>query len=68
MNESIDTLSLLETYEVDNDANADIIIVENPEIFLHPKLQKISGENPVPSFQAESGDFFHTFSKSSSKL
>lgn len=41
---SIYMLSLLETYEVDNDANADIIIVENPEIFLHPKLQKISGE------------------------
>lgn len=41
---SIYMLSLLETYEVDNEANTDIIIVENPEIFLHPKLQKISGE------------------------
>ena len=44
MEKYLDMLSLLETYEVDNDANADIIIVENPEIFLHPKLQKISGE------------------------
>ena len=41
---SIYMLSLLETYEVDNEANADIIIVENPEIFLHPKLQKVSGD------------------------
>lgn len=41
---SIYMLSLLETYEVDNEPNADIIIVENPEIFLHPKLQKVSGD------------------------
>ncbi len=41
---SIYMLSLLETCEENREKNTDIIIVENPEIFLHPKLQKISGE------------------------
>lgn len=41
---SIYMLSLLETCEESREKNTDIIIVENPEIFLHPKLQKISGE------------------------
>lgn len=41
---SIYMLSLLETCEDQNQKNRDIIIVENPEMFLHPKLQNISGE------------------------
>ena len=41
---SIYMLSLLEAYEEDGMKNADIIMVEDPEIFLHPKLQKVSGD------------------------
>lgn len=41
---SIYMLSLLETCEESGDEAADLIIVENPEIFLHPKLQKVSGD------------------------
>ena len=37
-------LSLLETYEEKSRKNADIIMVEDAEIFLHPKLQKVSGD------------------------
>lgn len=41
---SIYMLSLLETYETEEDRGRDIIMIEEPEIFLHPKLQKISGD------------------------
>ncbi|QUO33192.1 AAA family ATPase [Faecalicatena sp. Marseille-Q4148] len=41
---SIYLLSLLETCEDQNRKNTDIIIVENPEMFLHPKLQNSCGE------------------------
>ena len=41
---SIYMLSLLETCEETMDDAADLIIVENPEIFLHPKLQNESGD------------------------
>ena len=41
---SIYMLSLLEEYEEEGMRNADIIMVEDPEIFLHPKLQKVSGD------------------------
>ena len=41
---SIYMLSLLETYEEEGMENTDIIMVEDPEIFLHPKLQKVSGD------------------------
>lgn len=41
---SIYMLSLLETYAQGDGQNPGIIIVEEPELFLHPKLQKISGE------------------------
>ena len=41
---SIYMLSLLETYEEKGRRNADLIVVEDPEIFLHPKLQKVSGD------------------------
>lgn len=41
---SIYMLSLLETYAEDENQTPGIIIVEEPELFLHPKLQKISGE------------------------
>lgn len=41
---SIYMLSLLEAYEEEGRKNADLILVEDPEIFLHPKLQKVSGD------------------------
>ncbi len=41
---SIYMLSLLETCEEEWEWNADLILVEDPEIFLHPKLQKVSGD------------------------
>lgn len=41
---SIYMLSLLETYTDDEKQIPSIIIVEDPEIFLHPHLQKMSGE------------------------
>lgn len=41
---SIYMLSLLEAYEEKGRQNADLILVEDPEIFLHPKLQKVSGD------------------------
>lgn len=41
---SIYMLSLLETCEETMDDATDLIIVENPEIFLHPKLQNESGD------------------------
>lgn len=41
---SIYMLSLLETYAQSEDAVPCIILVEEPEIFLHPTQQKISGD------------------------
>lgn len=41
---SIYMLSLLETYIGDDNRIPSIIMVEDPEIFLHPHLQKISSE------------------------
>lgn len=41
---SLYMLSLLETYTDDGRRIPSIIIVEDPEIFLHPHLQKISSE------------------------
>lgn len=41
---SIYMLSLLETYEDQKRQAGDVIMAEDPEIFLHPKLQKVSGE------------------------
>lgn len=41
---SIYMLSLLETYAEERNQQPGIIIVEEPELFLHPKLQKISGD------------------------
>ncbi len=41
---SIYMLSLLETYEEEGRHMADLILVEDPEIFLHPKLQKVTGD------------------------
>ena len=41
---SIYMLSLLETYLEGNAGSGDLILVEEPEIFLHPKMQKVSGE------------------------
>ena len=41
---SIYMLSLLETYTEDESRSPSIIMIEDPEIFLHPTLQKISGD------------------------
>lgn len=41
---SIYMLSLLEAYVDEAGRTASLIMIEEPEIFLHPKLQKISGE------------------------
>lgn len=41
---SIYMLSLLEAYIEEGNRTPSIIMVEDPEIFLHPQLQKISGE------------------------
>ena len=41
---SLYMLSLLETYTEDEKRIPSIVIVEDPEIFLHPQLQKISSE------------------------
>lgn len=41
---SVYMLSLLETYAEGGDGAPGIVMVEDPEIFLHPKLQKVSGE------------------------
>ena len=41
---SIYMLSLLEAYAEGDEFLPSIIMVEDPELFLHPKLQKISGE------------------------
>lgn len=37
-------LSLLETYAQGESRNPGIIVVEEPEIFLHPQMQKVAGE------------------------
>lgn len=41
---SVYMLSLLETYAEAEERIPSIVMVEDPEIFLHPKLQKVSGE------------------------
>lgn len=41
---SIYMLSLLETYVDDEGRMPSILMIEDPEIFLHPKLQRMSGE------------------------
>lgn len=41
---SIYMLSLLETYTQDEGRIPSIIMIEEPEIFLHPKMQKVSGD------------------------
>lgn len=41
---SIYMLSLLETYAEEENQDNSIIVMEEPEIFLHPTMQKISGD------------------------
>ena len=41
---SVYMLSLLETYAQGESRNTGIIVVEEPEIFLHPQMQKVAGE------------------------
>lgn len=41
---SVYILSLLETYAESPDRLPSILLVEDPEIFLHPRLQRVSGE------------------------
>ena len=41
---SIYMLSLLETCEETKEEGTDVILVEDPEIYLHPKLQRVTGD------------------------
>ena len=41
---SIYMLSLLETYNEEEDRMPSIVVVEYPEMFLHPQLQKVASE------------------------
>lgn len=41
---SIYMLSLLETYTESDNSVSSLILVEDPEIFLHPTMQKVSGD------------------------
>lgn len=41
---SVYMLSLLETYAQSENRNPGIIMVEEPELFLHPQMQKVAGE------------------------
>lgn len=41
---SIYMLSLLETCKEKQEEGMDLILMEDPEIFLHPKLQKVTGD------------------------
>lgn len=41
---SIYILSLLEAYSEDDNINPSIIVIEEPEIYLHPQLQKTASE------------------------
>ncbi len=41
---SVYMLSLLETYAEGSGQNQGIVVVEEPEIFLHPEMQKVAGQ------------------------
>lgn len=41
---SVYMLSLLETYAESGSRNQGLVLVEEPEIFLHPQMQKVAGE------------------------
>lgn len=41
---SIYMLSLLETYALAGEKETGLILVEEPEIFLHPKMQRVAGD------------------------
>lgn len=58
---SIYILSLLETYAEYGSTVPYIILIEDPEIYLHPQLQKIASENPVQAFKEKSGYILHAF-------
>ena len=65
---SIYMLSLLETCEETMDDATDLIIVENPEIFLHPKLQNESGDILYRLSKKSQVIFFYSCGKSSVKF
>ena len=55
---SIYILSLLETYAEYGSTVPYIILIEDPEIYLHPQLQKVASEI---LFKKESGYILHAF-------
>ena len=55
---SIYMLSLLETYTGTEGRIPSILMIEDPEIFLHPKLQKGFRGDFIPPVQKKPGDFF----------
>ena len=65
---SIYMLSLLETYTGTEGRIPSILMIEDPEIFLHPKLQKVSGEILYRLSRKNQVIFFHALAKSIGEL
>ena len=64
---SIYMLSLLETYTGTEGRIPSILMIEDPEIFLHPKLQKVSGEI-LYRLSRKNQVIFHALAKSIGEL
>lgn len=65
---SIYMLSLLETYAEEENQDNSIIVMEEPEIFLHPTMQKVSGDILYRLSKNRQVIFFHPFTKSASEF
>lgn len=59
---SIYMLSLIEAYIEEKSRVHSLIMIEDPEIFLHPQLQKSQVRYCIV-FQRKSGNIFHIFTK-----